>query len=90
MHQAPACSASGATGRAGAVLYVMDSIAYRLVALLRLAANYAQFSLTPLEASLPLAAFHRAARIALLSDRRLRGYLTFIRKLRPLRAELHM
>ena len=90
MQQTPACSVFGATGRAGAVLYAMDSIAFRLIALLRLAADYAQFSLTPLEASLPLAAFHRAARIALLSDRRLRGYLTFIRKLHPLRVGLRM
>ena len=87
MHQAPACSASSATGRAGAVLYAMDSIAFKLVALLRLAADYAQFSLTPLEATLPLASFHRAT---LLSDRRLRGYLTFIRKLHPLRVGLRM
>ena len=72
MHQAPACSASSATGRAGAVLYAMDSIAFKLVALLRLAADYAQFSLTPLEATLPLASFHRAT---LLSDR----CLTFFR-----------
>ena len=57
MHQAPDCSVSGATGRAGVVLYAMESIAFRLVALLRLAADYAQFSLTPLEATLPLAAF---------------------------------
>ena len=71
MHQAPACSAFGATGRAGAVLHAMDSIAFRLIALLRLAADYAQFSLTPLEATPLLAVFHRAARIALLSDRRL-------------------
>ena len=78
MHQAPDCSVSGATGRAGVVLYAMESIAFRLVALLRLAADYAQFSLTPLEATLPLAAFHRVARIALLSDRRLILFYTYL------------
>ena len=68
MHQAPACSAFGATGRAGAVLHAMDSIAFGLIALLRLAADCAQFLLTPLKAILLLVAFYCIMCIILLSD----------------------